>query len=93
MRQRSESAVLSAEQFRELRLAAGLSIYALADRAGVHWQTVLIAEKAERSTRMRHKTRRRLNEALRSAVEEQAVLVAVARWLLSRQAADVVPAP
>jgi DNA-binding XRE family transcriptional regulator len=37
--------MLNAEQLRELRQVAGLSIYALAERAGVHWQTVLSAER------------------------------------------------
>ncbi len=77
--------MLSAEQLHELRLVADLSIYALADRAGVHWLTVLNAEKPERH--IRHETRRRLEAALRTAVEERAVLVATAQWLLADHSA------
>jgi ribosome-binding protein aMBF1 (putative translation factor) len=60
---------------------AGLSIYALADRAGVHWLTVLNAEKSDRT--IKPETRRKLERALAAAVEEQAMLVATARWLLA----------
>jgi DNA-binding LacI/PurR family transcriptional regulator len=72
--------MLNAEQFHELRMAAGMSIYTLANRAGVHWLTVLNAENPERT--IRPETRQRLEGALRAAIEEQAVLVATARWLL-----------
>jgi hypothetical protein len=73
--------MLNANQLHELRLAAGLSIYALGERAGVHWLTVINAEKPER--RIRPDTRRRLERALREAVEERAVLVAAARLVLA----------
>ncbi len=79
--------MLTAEQLHELRLASGLSIYRLADRANVHWLTVLRAENPERSARIRRETRRRLEAALREAVEEKAVLVAAAQAVFAAQPA------
>lgn len=73
--------MLNPEQFHELRLAAGLSIYSLAGRARVHWLTVLSAEKPSRS--IKPETRTKLEAALREAVEERALLVATARCLLA----------
>ena len=73
--------MLNAEQLHELRLAAGVSIYTLSDRAGVHWLTVLNAEKPDRT--IKPETRRRLEKALAAAIEERAILVATARWLLA----------
>jgi len=73
--------MLNAEQLHELRLAAGMSIYTLADRAGVHWLTVLNAEKPDRT--IKPETRRKLESALAAAVEERAILIATARWLLA----------
>jgi hypothetical protein len=72
--------MLNAAQLHELRLASGLSIYALADRAGVHWLTVLNAERPDRS--IKPETRRRLMAALDAAVEERTLLVAAARLVL-----------
>ena len=78
--------MLNAEQFHELRLTAGLSIYTLAERAGVHWLTVLSAEKPERT--IRPATRQRLETALRGAIEERAVLVAAAQYVLAEPQAS-----
>jgi predicted transcriptional regulator len=75
--------VLNAEQLHELRLAAGVSIYTLAERAGVHWQTVL---SAERGCNLKAMTRQRLEAALDAVVEERAILVATARWLMASAA-------
>ncbi len=73
--------MLNAEQLHELRLAAGVSIYTLADRAGVHWLTVLNAEKPDRT--IKPETRNKLETALAAAIEERAILIATARWLLA----------